>query len=118
MALTRSFKETVRARVQNDPAYREAMLGEAIQTFLNGEVQTGKALLRDYVNATVGFEALGAAVGIPPKSLLRMLGPRGNPQANNLFAIIRHLQTQAHLDLVVSARTFAPSSSDRSAMRT
>jgi hypothetical protein len=60
MALTRKFKETVQARVQADPAFREALLREGIDTMLAGDVETGKAVLRDYINATVGFEKLGA----------------------------------------------------------
>jgi hypothetical protein len=79
MALTRDFRETV----------------------LEGDLETGKAVLRDYINATIGFEALGRATGTPPKSLMRMLGPRGNPQASNLFAVLGHLQQQGgfHLKL-------------------
>ena len=51
-------------------------------------MDTGKAVLRDYINATIGFEALGGLTDFSPKSLMRMFGPRGNPQARNLFAII------------------------------
>jgi DNA-binding phage protein len=102
MALTRSFNETIKARVQADRAFREALLREAVQSLLSGDVETGKSVLRDYINATEGFEALGTALGIPSKSLLRMFGPAGNPQANNLFAVISHLQEQADLDLVVT----------------
>jgi hypothetical protein len=52
---------------------------------------------------TVGFEKLGEATGTPPKSLIRMLGPRGNPQARNLFGIIGYLQRQAGVELHVSS---------------
>ena len=65
-----------------------------------GDVDTGKAIPRDY--ATVGFEKLGAATGTPAKSLIRMLGPRGNPQARNLFGIIGYLQKQAGVELHVA----------------
>ena len=101
MALKRDFKETVRARAQRDPAFREALLREAIETLLAGDVETGKAVLRDYINATIGFEALGEATGMSPKSLMRMFSPVGNPQAQNLFAVLRHLQEQANLHLRV-----------------
>ena len=99
MPLTRSFKETVQARVQRDAAYREALLREGVDAMLSGDLDTGKAILRDYINATVGFEALSAATGTPPKSLLRMFGPRGNPQASNLFAVLGHLQQQTGVRL-------------------
>jgi DNA-binding phage protein len=104
MALTRDFKETVLARVQADPKYRDALLKEGIETMLAGNVDTGKAILRDYIKATVGFERLGAETGSSPKSLIRMFGPSGNPQARNLFTVISHLQRQAHLTLHVTAR--------------
>jgi hypothetical protein len=90
MALTRKFKDTVQARVQADPAFREALLREGIETMLGGDVDTGKAILRDYINATVGFEKLGVETGSSPKSLIRMFGPRGNPQARS--AIFRNTQ--------------------------
>ena len=92
MALTRDFKETVQARASRDPAFRQALLQEAVAAMLEGDLATGKAILRDYINATIGFEALGRATGTPAKSLMRMLGPRGNPQASNLFAVLGHLQ--------------------------
>jgi hypothetical protein len=69
---------------------------------LAGGVDTGKAILRDYIKATLGFEKLGAATGTPAKSLLCMLGRRGNPQARNLFGIIGYLQKQPGLELHVT----------------
>ena len=103
MALTRAFKETVLARAQRDPAYREALLKEGVEALLAGDMETGKAVLRDYINATVGFERLGAATGTPPKSLMRMFGPRGNPHARNLFSVIGQLQRTSGVDLRVEA---------------
>ena len=92
MSLTRSFKETIRARIERDPAFREELLKEGVECLLSGDVDAGKAVLRDYINATIGFRALGRRTAKSPKSLMRMLGPRGNPQARNLFEIIGHLQ--------------------------
>jgi hypothetical protein len=103
MALTRSFRQTVQARIEADPAFRAALLREGVETLLAGDVDTGKAILRDYINATVGFERLGAATGTPPKSLMRMFGPKGNPQARNLFAVIGQLQRQTGVQLQVLA---------------
>jgi DNA-binding phage protein len=103
MALTRSFKDIVQARVQRDPAFRRALLTEGVNALLEGDVDTGKAVLRDYINATVGFEALAAATGTPPKSLMRMFGPRGNPNARNLFAVIGYLQRESGVALEVRA---------------
>ena len=101
MALTKSFKELVQLRVADDPKFATALLREGIDTMLAGDVDTGKTILRDYIKATIGFEKLGAATDTPPKSLIRMFGPRGNPQARNLFGIISYLQKQAGVELHV-----------------
>ncbi len=92
MALTRDFKETIRARVKRDPGFRQALLREGIENFLSGDVETGKIILRDFINATVGFTKLSHVTNRSAKSLMRMLGPRGNPQARNLFEIVAYLQ--------------------------
>ncbi len=92
MALTRDFKETIQVCVERDPAFREALLKEGVECLLSGDVETGKTVLRDYINATIGFEALGDLTDKSPKSLMRMFGPKGNPQACNLFEIIGYLQ--------------------------
>lgn len=92
MALTRDFKETIQARVQRDPAFRKALLREGIECFLSGDVETGKIVLRDFINATIGFTKLGRVTHRSPKSLMRMFGPKGNPHAKNLFEIVAFLQ--------------------------
>lgn len=90
--MTRDFKDTIQARVQRDPAFRTALLREGVESLLSGDLDVGKAILRDYINATLGFEALGKATHTPPKSLMRMFGKSGNPQARNLFQVIGYLQ--------------------------
>src|SRR5260370_22055891 len=92
MALTKGFRHTIRARVNRDPAFRKALLREAIEHFIAGDVDSGKMVLRDFINATVGFTKLGSVTRRSPKSLMRMLGPEGNPQARNLFEILAYLQ--------------------------
>jgi DNA-binding phage protein len=77
------------------------MLIEGIDTMLAGDVETGKAILRDYINAAVGFKQLAEATHIPAKSLMRMFGPKGNPRADNLFQIVWHLQTREGIRLEV-----------------
>lgn len=103
MALTREFKQTVKARLDSDPAFRAALLSDAVAVLLEGDVETGKSVLRDFINATVGFEALAQDVGMPAKSLMRMFGPKGNPRADNLFAVIRQLQQSSGVQLTVAA---------------
>ena len=103
MPLTRDFKETVRARAQRDPDFRTALLIEAAEQLLAGDLETGKAVLRDYINATVGFERLARETGTPSKSLMRMLGPKGNPRASNLLAVLGKLQRVSRIHLAVAA---------------
>jgi DNA-binding phage protein len=103
MALTRDFKETVRDRAQSDPAFRAALMSEAIELLLSGDVATGRARLRDYINATIGFVELSKKSGLPPKSLMRMFGPSGNPRADNLFAVIRLLLDETGVQIAVKA---------------
>ena len=103
MPLTRDFKETIKARADSDAAFRAALLTEAVELLLNGDVATGKLVLRDYINATVGFEELAEEVGKPSKSLMRMFSAKGNPTADSLFSVLLHLQKATGVHLAVGA---------------
>jgi DNA-binding phage protein len=92
MALTRNFRETVQARVRGDEEFRRSLLRDAIESLLAGEGALGREILRDYINATVGFPTLAEQTGIHVKTLHQMFGPKGNPTASNLFKIIACLQ--------------------------
>lgn len=92
MALTRPFRDTLFERIQRQPEFGHLLMQEGIDLFLQGDLQTGKALLRDYINATIGFIELSARTGTPSKSLMRMFSPSGNPTARALFSAIRELQ--------------------------
>ena len=103
---TRDFKETVAARVQKDPAFAQALLDEAITLFVNGEPESAKLILRDLVNATVGFEALAEEIHKPAKSLHRMLSQSGNPTMSNISAVFaaikRALKVEIHTQIVMA----------------
>ena len=103
MALTRDFRETVKARADRDPEFRNGLLVEAADAIVRGELDVAKVLLRDYINATVGFESVGKAVNKSPKSVMRMLGRDGNPNVRNLFGVTRYLQQNAGVQLKVVA---------------
>jgi DNA-binding phage protein len=103
MPLTRDFKETIRARVERDPKFRKELLREGVEAMLAGDVATAKTILRDYINATLGFTDLAQATHIPSKSLMRMLGPAGNPRAGNLFEIVSFLQRREGVRFEVKA---------------
>lgn len=101
MALTRDFKQTITERVRRDPAFAQALLDEAATLFLNGEPAPARMILRDLVNATIGFERLALKTDMPSKSLHRMLSARGNPGMDNLAAIFKALRTKLKVGLTV-----------------
>ena len=103
MVLTRSFKDHIKSKIQSDPEFRQALFQEAVQTLIEGDVGTARAVLRDFINATIGFAALAKSTRIPPKSLMRMFGPNGNPTAANLSEVIRVLQKKTGVQLEVRA---------------
>jgi DNA-binding phage protein len=113
------WKETVGARMRRDPAFRDALLCEGVNALLAGDVATGKSVLRDYINATIGFKALASATGIASKSLMRMFGPDGNPQAQNLFAVLSQLQKHArvHVEVKTVRRRAAAGRTSRAVAR-
>jgi DNA-binding phage protein len=103
MALTRDFRETVQARVRSDAKFRRGLLSDAVEALLAGEAALGREILRDFINATLGFPALAERTGIHVKTLYRMFGPKGNPTATNLFNIIACLQEHEGVRLQVMA---------------
>ena len=102
MPLTRSFKETVRERAQKDPEFRVELLKQAIDALLAGELGTGKTVLRDYINATIGFQELAELVGKNPKNLMRSFSDKGNPTAEHLFAVLSRLQAREGVQMCVT----------------
>src|SRR5882724_4002776 len=106
MALTRDFKKTVVARVERDPAFAKALLDEAATLFLSGEPEMARLILRDLVNATLGFERLAKVTAMPSKSLHRMLSPKGNPSMDNLAAIFSAVRKRLKVDLKAMRSSF------------
>jgi tRNA A37 threonylcarbamoyladenosine biosynthesis protein TsaE len=94
MTLTRDFKQTIKTRTQRDPTFRRELLREGIKSVLSGDLDTGKTILRDHIIATLGFSELAQLTQQSPKSLMRMLGPRGNPHAPDLFRIGTYLMNR------------------------
>jgi len=114
MGLTKDFRETVQAQVKRNPAFRRGLLGDAIESLLAGDVTLGKELLRDYINATVGFPKLAAHTKIHAKTLHQMFGPAGNPTARNLFEIVAYLQRAEGVSLQVRSSRNSNQSKERS----
>ena len=105
MVLTRKFKETVVERAQREPDFRAGLLTAAVSCILGDEVDVAKSLLRDYVNATIGFQQLGQLTNKEPKSLMRMLSKRGNPKLENVAALLDCLSRYEGIELHVEARS-------------
>ena len=103
MPLTRDFKETVVEMAKNDPEFRVGLLTEAVECLINNEVDVAKSLLRDYVNATIGFTQLGEIVDKKPTSLMRMLSAKGNPSIDNMSQILAAVREHEGIELHVSA---------------
>ena len=104
MVMTRDCRSTILERAQNDARFREALFTEAINAYLAGDTGTGKAILRDLVNATIGLEGLAADINKLSKSLHRMLAPHGNPSTENFFGIVSVLQKKTRVKLRVTAK--------------
>lgn len=103
MPITRNFKETIQARALRDREFRQGLLTESIENMLAGDTDTGKIILRDYINATLGFEKLANLTDKSAKSLMRMFSPSGNPTAKNLFGVINALQQEEGVHLHIEA---------------
>ncbi len=103
MTLTRDFRQTIAERLRREPDFAKALFDEAATLFLNGEPDTARLILRDLVNATVGFERLAQETGKPAKSLHRMLSKRGNPTMDNLAAILGVLRKKLGVEIEAHA---------------
>jgi len=107
MPVTRKFRTTIMDRALSDPVFRRQMLTEAVNELLAGDLGAGKAMLRDYINATITFQQLAKKLKKTDKSVHRMLSPRGNPRADNILEIIKILQTNERVQLRVEAHKAA-----------
>jgi hypothetical protein len=107
MPITKQFRKTILERAENDPEFRRHMLTEAVNELIGGDLNAGKSILRDYINATITFEGLAGKLKKSSKSVHRMLGPRGNPRAENIIEIIKILQANEHVTLQVKIKRAA-----------
>ncbi|OQY41386.1 MAG: hypothetical protein B6242_17500 [Anaerolineaceae bacterium 4572_78] len=101
MALTKHFKNTIMARAKTDKEFRENLIIEATNSLLEGDIDTGKGLIRDYLNATDNFPEVAIELSKDEKSIRRMLGPNGNPTLTNFIGILKVCSSTEHLNLKV-----------------
>ena len=92
MALTKEFKKTVLDRARRDPEFRKALLQEAMNEFLAGDLDTAKIVLRDYINASTQFSRIAKKIHKNDKSVQRMLSPKGNPTTSNFCSLLNAIQ--------------------------
>ena len=104
MPLTIYFRDTVRMRAQSDASFRRALLSEVIELLISGDVELGQRVIRNYINATVGFETLAKTTNIPKPSLMRMFGPKGNPSSKNMFGVIAKLAKAEGVNFSLKAK--------------
>jgi len=104
VALTREFKDTVKARALRDPKFRLALIEEAIESLIEGDLDSGRSILSNYINATIGYPTLAKLTGKDTKSLIRMLSPGGNPTSKNLLNILHHVQEQEGVKVEVRVK--------------
>lgn len=101
MGQTRPAQETILQRAKSSPEFRAALIGEALELIAENDVPTAKSLIRDYVLASIGFEALAKDVGKKPESIKRMLSVKGNPTINNMAALLASLKQHEGIQLHV-----------------
>ena len=103
--LTRPSWITLHARIKRSPNFRKELLKVMVECLLQGDVGTGRAMLQEYINATIGFQKLGKLIAMSPDSLMRMFSSNDALDTHTLFAVIHCLQQQAGLQLEVKAVT-------------
>ncbi len=104
--IRRTFRKSVRARAVRDPLFRVSLLESGLDALLAGDLPGFREGIRSYVNATLGFARLADRTGIPEKSLMRMLGPSGNPRAVHLATVIGAISQ--HEGVEITARITDP----------
>jgi hypothetical protein len=103
LSTTRDIRETLYARLKTDEEFRAALLAEAVEVFLSEDMETGRSVLHDLIDATVGFPTLAASLGQSEAGLIRLFSPDESPKASDLFSLISHLQKIAGVQLAVRA---------------
>ncbi len=99
--LTHDYRETIQERIERDSDFAQHLLDEAIALILNDEPKTARLILRDLVNATMGFELLSDKTNTNSKSLHRMLSAKGNPSMNNLTHIIGAIRKNLNVNFEI-----------------
>ena len=100
---TTPFYDTVRERAVDDADFRATLLVIAVEAIVSGDLDESKAALRTYINSTTGYKYIADLVGVHPKSLIRMLGPEGNPRASTLASLLAQTLKLENIRIEVKA---------------
>ena len=106
--LTKPFADLVRKRVQRDPEFGHLIFLRAIEYFSKGDLVMGSEMLHGYIDATVGYDKLGKALGKSPTGLRWMLMDDRNIRGDDLAATIEYLKRSEGLEVKVSCATPRP----------
>lgn len=108
----REFGEIVQERAGREAGFVAALLEEAVECLLAGDLPTARSLIRDVIKGAIGYAELSRRTGTPEKSLVRMFGPAGNPTAANTASVLNELQRYCRIRLTVRSE---PASAHRRA---
>lgn len=103
MALSKTLTEYFIQEFKRSPEYRQEHLAGCARAVLNGELEVARELIKHAIHGSMGFESLGKKLGKSPKSLHRSFGPKGNPTAKTLIAVLTALQDFLDVSLEVKA---------------
>jgi len=101
MPLSREFKELVVARAAKDSEFRRALITEALNMILRGEIAAGRLMIRDYINATGSMNAIATKLKKQKPAIARMLGPKGNPTLESFIPVVQACAEREHIELSV-----------------
>ncbi len=104
MIRTEHLDESTAQRLLEDPLFAEELLREGLQALVDGEIEMGKSLICDCIEATVGFDNVANDINESPASVRHMFSADGNPNIDNLFDVIVNLQKHGGLSLEVSTQ--------------
>ena len=110
----RSFQDIVQDRAGREPLFAGALLEEAVECMLAGELPIARSHIREAIKGSQGYAELSRRTGTPEKSLVRMFGPSGNPTAANMSSVLKELQRHSGLRLRVRSEALSRPRSPKS----
>lgn len=85
----RYANEVTVEELKKDREFLRHYLEETISSFFKNEQAVACLMLRDIVNATIGFPALAKKLGTTDKGIMQKLTKESNPSVKSVFSIIQ-----------------------------